>query len=303
MITAPFPGTRRFHGHKGPVYALCALPDAGSFLSTGSDGTVARWHVDTPEQGLVVARVERAVFAMHLAGPQRLYLGDVDGGLHVVDLGLRHEVQLERAHTMGLYALQELPDGRLVAAGGDGRITVWEPATGNGRALRLQRRIPLSDAKLRGLTLSPDGQLLGVACGDGPVHLLDAASLNERFTLKGHDIGANCMAWHPGKPVLVTGGKDGHVRLWHAADSFRELQAFPAHKETIYHIAFSPDGRFCATASRDKTAKIWDAATFSPLRRLDRAHGGHGYSVNDLLWQGSTLLTASDDKSIVAWAV
>src|SRR5690606_32205554 len=206
------------------------------------------------------------------------------------------------AHVKGIFAITELPDGRLVIAAGDGTISVWT-LDANSR-FSLQRKIPLSNDKVRGLALDPSGQMLAVACGDGSIHILNAADLNEQHTLPGHDIGANSLAWHPSKPVLVTGGKDGHLRLWRSDDGFRPLHAFPAHKDTLYAIAFSPDGHHLASASRDKSAKLWDAGTFDPLRKLDRSAGGHGYSVNALLWAGPhSLLTASDDKAIVQWNV
>ena len=38
----------------------------------------------------------------------------------------------------------------------------------------------------------------------------------------------------------------------------KEVFEIAAHNYAIYDIAFSPDLRFCATASRDKTIKIWN---------------------------------------------
>lgn len=301
LPTGPYPGTTRYAGHKGAVYALCADGGNGGFFSAGGDGLVVHWAPDNGSTGVAFAKVGRAIFALHHTPRLPLFIGDEDGGLHVVDLGSRSEVQLEQAHRKGIFGLVQLPEGRLAAAGGDGVLSVWTTQGPDGR-ISLQRKIPLSDEKVRGLALSPDSRVLAAACGDGRIHLLNSASLNELFTLEGHATGANCLAWHPHKPVLVSGGKDGHLRLWRSDRGFAPLHAFPAHKDTIYAVAFSTDGTLLASASRDKSAKLWDANRFAPLRRLDRRAGGHGYSVNALLWtEQDTLLTASDDKSVIAW--
>lgn len=300
-MAVPLLSTARFSGHKGPIYALVSGSTPGTFLSASGDGTVVRWDVKEPSMGVVVARIGRAIYALHLHG-YRLYIGDVDGGLHVLDLATREETQLERAHTKGIFAFAELPDGGLAVAGGDGYLSIWRYGTGTQERLLLHRKVPLSDDKLRGTALSADGSRLAVACGDGTIRILDPVDLNERSTLPGHPGGANCLAWHPTKPVLLSGGKDGQLRFWHSDADPRPLQAIAAHRDTIYAIAFSADGRRCATASRDKTAKVWDAGSFDAPHRLDRRAGGHAYSVNAVLWQTpDTLLTAGDDKSVVAW--
>jgi len=313
-FAAPFPHgpdmhrSATFTGHRGPVYALAHGAAPGTFLSGSGDGQVVRWRIDQPGNGELLARVDQAVFSLcHLPEKGLLLIGTEGGRLHVLDTASLREARLFEAHRRGIFSMRALPGGRVVCAGGDGTLSVWRVPDAGG--MDLERHIPLAEEKLRDLALDSGGERLAVACGDGTVRLLDTALFNEQATIRAHPTlmdgtpgGATAVAFHPAKPVLLSGGKDGHLRLWHAGEDHRALLALPAHKGGIYRIAFTADGGRIATASRDKMAKLWDATTLDPLARLDRTAGGHTHSVNDLLWLEGTLITASDDRGIIAWA-
>lgn len=292
--------TARFTGHKGPVYALVQGDVPRTLLSGSGDGHVVRWSFDRPEEGFAVVHVGRPVFALHLHRPLGLlFIGTDSGSLHVVDLRSGREQQLFQHQRKGLYAIAALPGGRIACAGGDGSLAVYAPAP----TVHRERLIPLIEGKLRGLAVSPDGRLMAVAGGDGHVRLLETTDLNEVHTLEAHEGGALCAAWHPTKPALVTGGKDGHLRVWRTDGEVREVLALPAHKAAVYGLAFHPGAGLLASAGRDKMAKLWDAGAMAPVARLDRPAGGHQHSVNTLLWCGDTLVTAGDDRTLVAWEV
>ncbi|KAL7904026.1 hypothetical protein GGI35DRAFT_247022 [Trichoderma velutinum] len=77
------------------------------------------------------------------------------------------------------------------------------------------------------------------------------------------------------------------------------LQTLKGHSEGVRSVAFSADGRYLASGSRDRTIKMWDATTGKEQQTLK----GH----SDWVWSvafsadGRYLASGSDDKTIKIW--
>lgn len=301
MIGVNMRGTIVHKGHTAAIYALTPSPD-GSLFSGGSDGALLAWHPDRPGEVRVVARLPSPVYSIHPCADGLLFVGTAAGELFALDQGTKQVLHRISAHTKGIFSTLPLNDGRLACAGGDGSLSIWKVNASGATRCELLRNIPLCDAKLRGLALSVAGDLLAVACGDGIVRVLETELFNEVANCTGHAEGANAVVFHPHRPLLLSGGKDGHMRLWDTTNAYREVLSIAAHRSTIYRVLFDPKGERCVSVSRDKTVKVWDADTFDPLERLDAQRGGHSHSVNTACWMNGDLFTGGDDRKLLRWS-
>ncbi len=80
------------------------------------------------------------------------------------------------------------------------------------------------------------------------------------------------------------------------------LQTLKGHNKSVMSASFSPDGTTLATASCDKTAKIWDVITGNCLQILKGHAHDEVYSAS-FSPDGTTLVTASGDGTAKIWDV
>ncbi|MFE0677703.1 hypothetical protein [Streptomyces sp. NPDC058867] len=77
------------------------------------------------------------------------------------------------------------------------------------------------------------------------------------------------------------------------------------HTGAVYLTSFSPDGRLLATASYDRTVRLWDVSDPGRPKPLGEPLSGHTSWVSSAVFSpdGRTLASASDDGTIRLWDV
>jgi len=291
----------RLTGHNGSIFCVGALEADRYFFSAGGDGWVARWDLDDPETGRLIAKVETQLFTTHfIASTNHLVLGNMNGGIHWVNLDQPDETRNIAHHQLGVFDLIEVGD-HIFSAGGEGMLSRWDKF--QGRSLE---SLYLSNQSLRCLDHCRERKEIAVGSSDHAIYLLDAESLAVKNKIPhAHENSVFSVRYHPDGKHLLSGGRDAHLRIW-SLENYEAVQAMPAHWYTLNDIAFSPKGDLFATASRDKTIKIWDARSFELLKVLETVRDqGHINSVNNLFWSPyqHLLISASDDRTVIVWRV
>ncbi|MDB5312489.1 MAG: domain, G-beta repeat [Gemmataceae bacterium] len=151
------------------------------------------------------------------------------------------------------------PDGRQLATGTYGRVTVWDLDAAKPAKVLTNVLGAVNDLKF-----SPDGTLLAVAGGQpsarGDLRLFDTRDWKLVASLGGHLDTVSGVSWSPDGTRIVSASFDKTVRLWDAKTA-GVLHTFTGHSDFVYAVAFSPKGDWYATASKDRTGRVVDAAT------------------------------------------
>ncbi|HAA31677.1 MAG TPA: hypothetical protein DCE56_33220, partial [Cyanobacteria bacterium UBA8553] len=82
--------------------------------------------------------------------------------------------------------------------------------------------------------------------------------------------------------------------------SNRERNRLEGHTDTVFSVRFSPDGQTLASASADKTVKLWSLN--GKLLRTLKGHRDTVFSVS-FSPDGQTIASASKDRTVKLWSL
>lgn len=286
-----------FSGHQAAVYCVAPAMQDGFFLSGGSDTQVVEWDLLERLNPRIIARSAGVIYSLlALRTKSLLFIGNNQGGIHVVDLNEKKEIHYWMAHQMGVFDLKWMPSTHEIwAAGADGVLSIWD-----ADCLENKARIKISEQKIRKIERSADGTHTALACSDGKIYLLDEKHSIEVIHPQADAV--NTVVFSPNGDWLLSGTKNAHLQVWDWPRR-KLVEQIPAHNFALYGIQFTEDGRHFITISRDKTIKLWNAETWSVMQRIDKDSNGHLNSVNSGFWdeKSGMFISGSDDRSAMAW--
>ena len=191
------------------------------------------------------------------------------------------------------------PDGNELAVGGYHEVTIWNPLEG-----RMLRRLTNIAERVYGLAWSTNDRWLAVAGGTpgrgGDIRVLQPQS-GSLIRLLGRTVDSVLgVRFCPDESRLVAFGADNAVRFYRTADWTQDL-VIEQHADWVMDARFDTAGKRVVTASRDKSARVFDAGT----GELIESFFGHEQPVFAALFDANEerVWSAGKDRRLRLWEI
>ena len=201
---------------------------------------------------------------IHLPGGQRTLTCSEDGSLRLWNLESGLQIGSNwRDGKSAVVTMALSPDGQTVVSGsGDGAVRLWDIETG-----KVIVKWTGHGGVIWSVSWSQDGQRVVSGSIDGTARVWDVYMKNGKkihgIINTGH-IYVFAAVFSPDETMIATGGSgDKKINIWNAK-TFELVKTLKGHKEHVYSLAWTADGRTLISGSADDASGIltWNTTTW-----------------------------------------
>ena len=266
-------------------------PNGQLLAGVRSDGKIAIWDLQRREVIRLLAGHEQPILALAISPDNRILISaGHDLSIRFWDLQVGRLTHQFAGHSSWIQALAVSSDGQLLASGsGDHSIRIWSLRTVSSALERTPKPLP-TEAEPPG---EPRDDKPPRRNPRDPRHRW----LKKQKSEAELDADASPTADDSQKPPKSGGTVDASPTPSSAEDKIPKFSSITllGHTDSIYALAFSPDGRFLVSSSWD-SIKIWDLATREEVRTLTgQSQGINAIAISE---DGRTLVSGSSDRTI-----
>ncbi|ALW85395.1 hypothetical protein AUC43_09990 [Hymenobacter sedentarius] len=237
-----------------------------------------------------------AVYALTGGSGGTVYSGSADGMVVGWDAANpAHDGELLARVQNSVYALRHLPAANLLVLGHN-----FQGIQAIDLAQRqLAHATALPPVAIFEIVFSESRQRLYVGLGDGTLAVLTVPDFRLVKLLRLADKSLRTLALHEERGELAVGSSDALTRILDL-DSLETKFTLGESTNSVFSVAYSPDGARLLTAGRDAQIRTWNVADDYALAGTVPAHM---YTINHLAFSpdGRYMASCSLDKSIKLW--
>jgi WD40 repeat protein len=145
--------------------------------------------------------------------------------------------------------------GRVLSAGDDGVLQLWDPATGKV-ILSFQKR---HTGAVNAVAVSADERFALSGSEDKTVCLWDLETGQSLKVLKDHTESVYCVAFLPNEDGALSSGMDCTIRRWDLQTG-KQVKQFATPGQDVWGLAVDPQGRFALSTGPSPIVSRWDLA-------------------------------------------
>lgn len=146
------------------------------------------------------------------------------------------------------------------------------------------------------------GKFLFSAGGDGILTRWDIESVKtiESFQLSNQALRG--LAYSAPRGEIAVGASDHHIYILDAETLALKHQISNAHENSVFTVAFSPDGRHLLSGGRDARLNVWEVGNWQRAAETPQ-EAAHLFTINHIAYSkdGRLFATASRDKTLKIW--
>jgi WD40 repeat protein len=249
-----------------PVYSLAWSPD-GKWLAAGGHREVRVWDPASPTPRMHLTELTGRVTALAFTPDSTVLLagdGDAasDGTARQWSVPDGKPLHTWTAHGDSVLSLKPLDGNRLLSAGGDKVIKLWDRADG-----KLLGQFDGHASQVTALALSPDGTRLASAGADREARVWDLKTREKTEAIPAHPAGVSGLVWLDNEKLL-TACDDGVVRVAAAGKERRFERSFGPVPGGLSCIVLTADGKTLFGGSNDGDVFAWTVASGAIEKKL-----------------------------------
>jgi len=293
-------------GHSHWVLVTAWSPDGNRLVSGCKSGKIIIWDPTTGKQmGRTLTGHKQWITALcweplHLSEggeSTRFVSAGKDGDLRIWNACGNKCEKVLTGHLQSVTALRWGGEGLIYSASQDRTIKVWRASDGV-----MCRTLQGHGHWVNTLALNTDYVLRTGA--SNPKDLMKArpeyvAKENRRDAAEKRYKEALTAAG--GMERMVSGSDDFTLFLWEPSKERKPVERMTGHMQLVNDVKFSPDTRIIASASFDKSIRLWNGSTGKFLGVLH----GHVSGVYQIAWSADSrlLLSGSKDSTLKVWNI